>query len=82
MKTKNPRHVQEVTIKVRALIKGELDPSEGQVPVCAFNKKHLASHEASAPLRPPWKTCLPCAEAGKKAVGLNTEFKKLLEAKE
>ena len=67
-------HVQEDKIQLRALLPGELKPTEGEVPVCAFNKKHWATHEGTAPLRGEWFTCLPCAEAGRKGVGLNTDL--------
>lgn len=71
---KNPNHQNEIKVAVRPLLLGELIPTEAkEPPACAFGK-HSATHEGSAPLRGEWFTCLPCAEKGKKGVGLNSDF--------
>lgn len=71
---KNLNHQNEITIQLRTLLLGELIPTaKKEPPVCEFGK-HSATHEASAPLRGEWYTCLPCADKGKKGVGLDSDF--------
>lgn len=53
---------------LRPLLIRELAPCR----FCRTNQGELFL--ATMPMRPEWVTCRPCAQEGKKAVGLNTEF--------